>query len=141
MIDRVSEERRSYIMSSVASKDTGPELAVRRVLHRLGYRYRLHNRGLPGAPDIVFQGRKKVIFVHGCFWHGHGCQFGQLPKSKINYWEPKISENRKRDAKNLAKLRERGWAVLVVWQCQLKDTEKTRSKLIHFLGPTSIQND
>ncbi len=136
MIDRISEERRSYIMSSVGSKDTGPELVVRKMLHRLGYRYRLHKRGLPGSPDVVFQRRKKVIFVHGCFWHGHGCKYGQLPKSKREYWGPKIAANRERDAKNMYQLEKLGWKTLVVWQCQLKDITTTRRQIVQFLGPT-----
>jgi len=136
MIDRVSEQKRSKIMSSVGSKDTGPEIAVRKMLHGVGYRYRLHNRSLPGSPDIVFQRRKKVVFVHGCFWHGHGCRYGQLPKSKTEYWENKISANKERDAKNVTQLAKLGWKVLVIWQCQLKDIETTRRIATEFLGPT-----
>lgn len=136
MIDRVSEQKRSIIMSSVGSKDTGPEMVVRKMLHGVGYRYRLHKRSLPGSPDIVFQRRKKVIFVHGCFWHGHGCRYGRLPKSKTEYWETKISANKERDAKNVTQLAKLGWEVLVIWQCQLKDIETTRRIAIEFLGPT-----
>jgi len=140
MIDRVSEEKRSYIMSSVGSKDTGPELVVRKMLHRLGYRYRLHKRGLPGSPDVVFQGRKKVVFIHGCFWHGHGCKYGRLPKSKKEYWEKKIKMNRKRDKRNIQELEDLGWSALVIWQCELKEAEAVKARLVNFLGPTNTTN-
>lgn len=133
MNDRVSPERRSAIMSSVGSKDTGPEMLVRKMLHRRGYRYRLHRRDLPGSPDLVFPSRKKTIFVHGCFWHGHGCQWGKLPKSKLDYWKPKIKANRKRDRRNIAALEEAGWSALVVWQCELKDSDVTLQKMRDFL--------
>lgn len=136
MTDRVSEETRGYIMSSVRSKDTGPELVVRKLLHGLSYRYRLHKRGLPGSPDIVFQKRKRVIFVHGCFWHGHRCRYGRLPKSKIEYWEPKIAKNQERDKMNIHRLEHLGWNVLVIWQCELKNIDSVRKRLIQFLGPT-----
>ena len=136
MIDRVSEKKRSYIMSRVGSKDTGPELVVRKFLHGLGYRYRLHKRGLPGSPDVVFQKRKKAIFVHGCFWHGHWCKYGKLPKSNTDYWGPKISMNRERDALNIRKLEALGWDVLVIWQCELKNSETVQKRLIKFLGST-----
>lgn len=138
MIDRVSEETRSYIMSSVGSKNTGPELVVRKLLHGLGYRYRLHKRELPGSPDIVFQKRKKVIFIHGCFWHGHECRYGRLPKSKSDYWEPKIAKNRERDEMNVRRLEQLGWGALVIWQCQLKDIDAARKRLIQFLGSTRV---
>lgn len=138
MIDRVSEERRSYIMSSVGSKNTGPELSVRKLLHRMGYRYRLHKRELPGSPDLVFKRRKKAIFIHGCFWHGHSCKYGKLPKSKNEYWGPKIGKNRERDEKNMKKLEVLGWAVLVIWQCELKEEEAVKERLVNFLGPTKF---
>ncbi|MBP6582399.1 MAG: DNA mismatch endonuclease Vsr [Chromatiaceae bacterium] len=138
MIDRVSEEKRSYIMSSVGSKDTGPELEVRKILHKLGYRYRLHNRELPGSPDIVFQQRKKAIFIHGCFWHGHSCKYGRLPKSNKEYWGPKIKVNRERDERNLRKLEEVGWAAMVIWQCELREIEDVKTRLFSFIGPTKF---
>lgn len=122
-------------MSSVGSKDTGPEMTVRKMLHRLGYRYWLHKAGLPGSPDIVFSKRKKAIFVHGCFWHGHECKYGKLPKSKKDYWGPKVNANRERDSRNLSQLEESGWQVLIVWQCQLKDIDKARTNITKFLGP------
>ena len=126
-------------MSSVASRDTGPEIKVRRMLHRKGYRYRLHNKGLPGSPDIVFQQRKKVIFVHGCFWHGHGCKLGKLPKSKTEYWKPKIDANKKRDKRNLQELERLGWKALVIWQCKLKDESQVYEETRTFLGPTRMK--
>ncbi|MDD9863026.1 MAG: very short patch repair endonuclease [Gammaproteobacteria bacterium] len=135
MIDRVSEKTRSYIMSRVGSKDTGPEMTVRRMLHRLGYRYRLHRGDLPGSPDLVFRQRRKVVFVHGCFWHGHDCRGGRLPESKVDYWQPKIAANRKRDAACIARLEELGWDSFVVWQCRLREPKRLRSRLVAYLGP------
>jgi len=126
-------------MQSVGTKDTGPEVAVRRLLHGLGYRYRLHRRDLPGSPDIVFPGRRKVIFVHGCYWHGHGCSKGKLPKSRLDYWEPKIARNRQRDAEKEAALRKAGWDVLTLWQCEVKDLEALRPRLLVFLGSPNGQ--
>lgn len=139
MIDRVSPETRSAIMRSVGTKNTGPELCVRKLLHKLGYRYRLHRHDLPGRPDIVFPGRRKVVFVHGCFWHGHKCSHGRLPRSRTEYWEPKIESNRHRDKECMRRLRASGWSTLVVWQCELKDMSRLRAKLIEFLGAPKAQ--
>lgn len=133
MADHVTADRRSYIMSMVRQKDTKPELALRRALHRLGYRFRLHRRDLPGSPDIVFPSRKKVVFVHGCFWHGHGCKWGQLPKSRPEYWTSKIETNRERDKRVLTELRDAGWESLVVWQCELRDIEVAVDRVEAFL--------
>ena len=133
MVDHVTPERRSFIMSSVQSKNTKPEMLVRRALHKMGYRYRIHRRDLPGSPDLVFPGRKKAIFVHGCFWHGHGCKWGRLPKSKLDYWQPKIKANRKRDRRDLKALRDDGWCVKVVWACELREPEATLGKIAIFL--------
>jgi len=138
MVDRVSEARRSYIMSRVGSKDTAPELNVRRLLHRIGYRYRLHARDLPGRPDICFSARRKVVFVHGCFWHGHECRYGRLPKSRIDYWRDKIAANRARDLDRIVALAGLGWSPLVVWQCETRDLEALTAKLTGFLGPPGI---
>ena len=107
-------------MSGVRGKDTRPELIVRRGLHAMGFRYRLHDRKLPGRPDLVFPGLKAVILVHGCFWHGHGCHLFKWPTSRIEFWREKISGNRERDAGNLVRLRDAGWRVLVIWECALK---------------------
>ncbi len=133
MTDHVSTERRSFIMSQVGTKDTKPEMIVRRALHRLGFRFRLHRRDLPGSPDLVFPSRRKVIFVHGCFWHGHGCRWGQLPKSRPEYWQPKIETNHERDNRNLTMLRDAGWEPLVVWQCELKQPEDALERIVAFL--------
>ena len=108
-------------MQRVKGKDTKPEKLVRSLLHRLGYRFRLHRKDLPGTPDIVFPSRRLVLFVHGCFWHGHGCRIGQLPKSRLEYWRPKIAANRDRDQRQEAALSAAGWRVAVVWQCELVD--------------------
>ena len=120
-------------MSQVGSKDTKPEMVVRRALHRLGYRYRLHRRDLPGSPDLVFPSRRKVIFVHGCFWHGHGCRWGRLPRSRSEYWKLKVETNRERDIRNLAALAERGWKAITVWQCELKQPRETLDRIVAFL--------
>jgi DNA mismatch endonuclease (patch repair protein) len=123
-------------MSSVGTKHTAPEMTVRRTLHRLGYRYGLHSRNLPGSPDLVFASRRKVLFVHGCFWHGHGCRWGRLPKSRPEYWAPKIGANRSRDRRARAALRRLGWSCLTIWQCQLRDPGKAFRRIQAFLdGP------
>lgn len=131
--ERETPDRRSAIMAAVKTKDTGPELAVRRLLYRRGYRYRIHCRDLPGTPDIVFRGRKKAVFVHGCFWHGHDCRGGRLPKSRLDYWAPKIEANGKRDARNLTELEQAGWQAMVLWQCELRAPDAALGKLIAFL--------
>lgn len=120
-------------MQSVKTQDTGPEMAIRRWLHARGYRYRLHRRDLPGSPDIVFPKRRAVIFVHGCFWHGHNCPKGRLPKSRPEYWKPKIEANQDRDRRVRAELRALGWRVRDVWQCQLKQTRSLARRLEKFL--------
>jgi DNA mismatch endonuclease (patch repair protein) len=120
-MDRLTVDQRSRLMSRVRSRDTKPELIVRSTLHRLGYRYVLHCRNLAGTPDLVFPRRKKVIFVNGCFWHGHSCKFGRAQsKSNTEFWEAKIAGNAKRDKRNLAILRQQGWSVMVVWECRIK---------------------
>lgn len=135
-MDKISAERRSANMRAIRSKDTSPELKVRRTAHALGYRFRLHRRDLPGKPDLVFGRRKKVIQVHGCYWHGHGCAVGGTgAKSNQAYWGPKIARNRERDAAALAALSVGGWKALVVWECETKDAKKLALRLRHFLGP------
>ena len=121
-------------MSRIGSKNTAPELIVRRILHRLGYRYRLHGKGLPGTPDIVFQRRKKAIFVHGCFWHAHGCKIGRPPKTRLEYWLPKLEANVRRDSETLTMMATMGWDVLTVWQCQTREPERLEAVLVDFLG-------
>lgn len=132
-MDTRTPEERKHIMQSVKSKKTGPEMALRRMFHAKGYRYRLHRKDLPGRPDIVFASKRKVIFVHGCFWHGHQCSKGKLPKSKLNYWRPKIEQNKARDARNVANLEVAGWQVLVVWQCEIVDEQELWPRLQEFV--------
>jgi DNA mismatch endonuclease, patch repair protein len=120
-------------MQSVGTKNTGPEIDVRRLVHGMGYRFRLHRKDLPGTPDIVFPGRRKVIFVHGCYWHGHGCDKGRLPKSRLEYWGAKVEANCARDRRNEAALVDRGWRVLTVWQCELRDSDALARRLRKFL--------
>lgn len=134
MVDTRSPEQRRRIMQSVGTKDTGPEWAVRRALHRHGFRYRLHVKVLPGRPDIVLPKRKAVIFVHGCFWHGHDCSKGSPPKSKLDYWGPKLAANRSRDSARTSELQELGWRVLTVWQCETRDENALAAKLLEFLA-------
>jgi DNA mismatch endonuclease (patch repair protein) len=133
-MDRLTRERRSALMSRIRGKDTAPEKTLRAALHKAGYRYRIHVRDLPGCPDIVFPGRRKVIFVHGCFWHSHpNCRLGALPKSKLSYWKPKLQANVKRDQRNIRKLRRQGWGVLIVWQCKLKKLGGCLSRIKRFM--------
>lgn len=137
MVDHVDAVRRSAIMAAVGSKHTGPEVTLRRMLHKLGYRYVMHDRRLPGRPDLVFPWRRKVILVNGCFWHRHnGCCYATVPKTRIDFWEQKFRLNVARDASNLKALRKLGWEVQIVWQCQLKTPEKLLRRLVKFLGPT-----
>ncbi|SDP49717.1 very short patch repair endonuclease [Afipia sp. GAS231] len=138
MADTRTKEQRSRIMKSVGTQDTGPELLVRRLLHRAGYRYRLHRKDLPGRPDIVFPSRRKAIFIHGCFWHGHDCGKGKLPKSRTEYWTAKIKANQDRDAKVVSRLKKDGWQILTLWQCELKSAEATERILREFLGPPGV---
>ena len=117
-----SDSARSRTMRQVKDRDTTPEMMVRREIHRLGYRYRLHRKDLPGKPDLVFPGRRKVIFVHGCFWHGHDCARGaRVPKTNREYWTAKIARNVERDCVNRERLHALGWKSMVVWECELKD--------------------
>ncbi len=122
-------------MALVRGVDTKPELKVRKALHALGYRYRLHDKRLPGSPDLVFPGRRKVVFVHGCFWHRHeGCNLARLPKSRLDFWLPKLEGNRQRDVRKLEGLAELGWAATVVWECELRDMPRLTSRLVRFLN-------
>ena len=126
-------------MQAVKSTDTKPEMAVRRCLHAMGHRYRLHRKDLPGRPDIAFIGRRKAIFVHGCFWHWHGCPKGQLPKSRLDYWRPKLEQNVKRDRANIEQFELIGWRVLVIWQCQTNDAVALAEQLSAFLDEWKIR--
>lgn len=133
-MDSVSKEKRSWVMSRVGGKDTGPEMLVRRLVHSMGYRYRLHQAHLAGKPDLVFSARRAVIFVHGCFWHRHDdCKLARMPKSRLDFWGPKLEGNKARDTRKIAELNAGGWRVLVVWECELADQAKLRSRLINFL--------
>jgi DNA mismatch endonuclease, patch repair protein len=132
--DPFSAAERSAVMRAVKGKDTTPELVVRRLVHRLGYRYRLHVADLPGKPDLVFPARRKVIFVHGCFWHWHTCKRGRrMPKAHSDYWTKKLLRNQARDRRHRAALRRHGWSVLVIWECQTKDAAKLSAKIQQFL--------
>ena len=119
--------------SRIGSKNTAPELIVRRLLHGMGYRFRLHRKDLPGSPDIVLPGRRKAIFVHGCFWHAHGCRIGRPPKSRPEFWEPKLARNKARDLHNNEALGQAGWDVLTLWQCEIKDRQALADRLLTFL--------
>lgn len=122
-------------MRSVRSRDTTPELIVRRAATALGYRYRLHKATLPGKPDLVFTARRKTIFVHGCFWHGHDCKRGaREPKSNVEYWRAKIQRNRQRDTNAIAALNEAGWKVLVIWECETRNTDDLADQIASFLS-------
>jgi len=130
-----TDPERSRVMRAVKGKDTAPEMSVRRMLHKLGYRYRLHRKDLPGKPDLVFPGRNAVIFVHGCFWHGHDCKRGaRIPKTNTEYWTEKICRNVKRDAQAIKDLEAAGWRVFVVWECDLRDLDTLKDRLVAFLG-------
>jgi DNA mismatch endonuclease Vsr len=121
-------------MAAVHSKDTKPEMVVRRLVHRLGYRFRVHRKDLPGKPDLVFPSRRKAIFVHGCFWHRHkGCRYATVPKTRTDFWQEKFEANVVRDHKSLAALTQAGWSVLIVWQCELKEIGKLAEKIDAFL--------
>jgi DNA mismatch endonuclease (patch repair protein) len=135
-MDTLSLTERSVRMSRVKGKDTKPELAVRSLVHRMGFRYRLHVRSLPGQPDMVFSSKKRVIFVHGCFWHRHtGCALCRMPKSKLDFWKPKLEGNRQRDLRNQSKLRRTGWRILTIWECQVGDEDKMKQRVMKFLRP------
>ena len=134
MVDKISAERRSANMRAIRSKDTFPELAVRRLVHSMGYRFRLHRSDLPGKPDLVFGPRRKVIFVHGCYWHGHGCKVGGTgAKSNRAYWGPKIAGNKERDRRRTRELRKAGWRALTVWECETENLSRLTKKLSRFL--------
>ena len=136
MVDKISKERRSENMRRIKSADTKPEMIVRSIAHRLGYRFRLHRKDLPGKPDMVFPSRNSVIFVHGCFWHQHPdkqCADSRLPLSNTGYWNEKLRKNLERDQKNLEELERKGFSVLILWECEVNNTESVESKIKHFL--------
>ena len=126
---------RSEIMRRVRSTDTTPELIVRKLTHSLGFRYRLHTKDLPGKPDLVFSRKKKVIFVNGCFWHGHKCKRGhRIPKKNREYWTKKISANIDRDSRHIEELGKQGWSVLTLWECEIRDQDKLKQQISEFLN-------
>lgn len=138
--DGIAEGTRRSMRANRA-KDTKPEVAVRRLLHRLGYRFRLHDRSLPGTPDLVFSRRKAVVQVHGCFWHQHpGCRHATKPQARADYWGPKLARNAVRDRANAAKLEALGWRLAVVWECELRDMEALTQRLARFLGPPRMRD-
>lgn len=133
MADRLSEAQRSAVMSRVRNRDTAPEMAVRSLLHRMGYRFRLHRRDLPGTPDIVLPRHRKAIFVNGCFWHGHDCPRGRRPSSRTRFWNEKLDRNMARDRESHDGLVNLGWQVMVVWECELKDLTVLEGRLHDFM--------
>lgn len=136
MTDTLSALERSRRMARVRGKNTRPEMIVRRLVYGAGYRYRLHGRHLPGKPDLVFIGRRKVIFVHGCFWHRHqNCPLARIPKSNQAFWSSKLEGNRVRDERVVAALHAAGWQVLIIWECELKDLNALAQRIQAYLGP------
>lgn len=134
MADVLTPEQRRRNMAAIKGKNTKPEMVVRRLVHSLGYRYRLHRKDLPGKPDLVFPSRCKIIEVYGCYWHMHDCRYGRVvPKTNANFWQNKRLSNVMRDERNGEELSKRGWRVLVVWECEVKDTENLRERIVQFL--------
>jgi DNA mismatch endonuclease (patch repair protein) len=135
--DTLNKKERSARMALVRGKDTKPELVVRGLVHGMGYRYRLHSASLPGKPDLVFASRKKVIFVHGCFWHRHpssSCKLARMPKSRLEFWLPKLEGNRLRDERNKRELWKQGWKVLSIWECQIANLASLSNRIRSFLS-------
>ena len=135
MADTLTTAQRSALMARIKGVDTGPEMFVRRALHARGYRYRIHGSGLPGRPDLVFKRRRAAVFVHGCFWHRHGCKRTTTPKSRQDYWQEKFAKNVARDQRNLAQLADDGWRIHVVWECEIDRDETVIDQIVAFLGP------
>ena len=136
MVDIMTPEQRSALMSRIRSVDTKPELFVRRALHAMGYRFRTHVRDLPGRPDLVFTKRHAVVFVHGCFWHRHGCKKTYVPKVREEFWDSKFTANKSRDERNQLQLVRSGWRGLVVWECEVENDDTLLDRIVAFLGPT-----
>jgi DNA mismatch endonuclease (patch repair protein) len=133
-MDVLTPEQRSRCMSAITGRNTKPELLVRKLVHAMGYRFRLHVRSIPGCPDLVFPSRRKIIFVHGCFWHRHECRFGRVvPATNTVFWQQKILSNVQRDERNLSSLRSVGWTVTVVWECEIDDHAELALRLKKFL--------
>jgi DNA mismatch endonuclease (patch repair protein) len=132
-MDTITQTARSLLMSRIRSKDTRPELEVRRILHRLGYRFRLHRKDLPGRPDIVLPRHRKIVLVHGCFWHGHTCRLASKPKSNSSYWSEKIVKNQERDVRNLNALQAANWTVLELWECDIRKMDGLEQTISEFM--------
>lgn len=141
VVDNLSSPERSALMSRVRGKNTKPELVVRKLLHSMGYRFRLHGRDLPGTPDIVLPKRRTIIFVHGCYWHGHNCSAGRLPKTRVDFWSRKITANRARDVRAVRALRRQGWSTLIIWQCQIRDLKRLTARLQRHLKRQTSASD
>lgn len=138
-MDIFDKQARSKLMGRIRGKDTKPEMTVRRLAHGLGYRYRLHRADLPGSPDLVFPGRRKVVFVHGCYWHRHqNCRFAYVPKSNEAFWSRKFAANVARDRQAVIDLEAQGWGTLVIWECEVKDSNLVASRLSAHLGPSDV---
>ena len=131
--DPLTKEERSERMSRVKNRDTNPEMKVRRIVHGMGYRYRLHAKELPGKPDMAFRPKKKVIFVNGCFWHQHDCGKYRMPKTRMDFWQPKLNRNKERDRMNYEKLQKQGWDYLVIWECQIGNEPTLKTRVKEFL--------
>ncbi|MDE0604804.1 MAG: very short patch repair endonuclease [bacterium] len=135
-LDPLTARQRSELMSRIRSKDTRPEMLVRRLVHGMGYRYRLHAKELPGRPDLVFRPQRKAILVHGCFWHRHeGCPANRMPKTRREFWSRKLNGNARRDQRNKETLEREGWQVLIIWECETKDLDRIARVVRRFLGP------
>lgn len=134
MADVLTPEQRRRNMAAIKGKNTKPEMVVRRLVHGLGYRYRLHRKDLPGKPDLVFPSRRKIIEVYGCYWHMHDCPYGRVvPKTNAEFWQTKRLSNVTRDTRNSAELTKQDWRVLIIWECEVKDTDKLRERITQFL--------
>lgn len=137
MADTVTPKRRSEIMSNIRAKGMKPEMIVRRLTHAMGFRYQLHRKDLPGKPDLVFPSRRKVIFVHGCFWHQHddpSCKIARVPQSNREYWLPKLQRNAERDTESQAQLYAMGWDTLIIWECKVRAGDPIEERIRNFLG-------
>lgn len=139
MADVLTPEQRSFNMSRIRSRDTRPEMIVRSIVHRLGYRYRLHKKDLPGKPDVVLVRHRKIIDVHGCFFHMHKCRFGRVvPVTNAQFWKTKRSSNVERDRRNLKALKREGWQVMVVWECETRHSDRLAERLVRFLESPTV---